>query len=114
MGMYKPKILKNRLFSIHLRHRKDIPSSYIYLILPGTTQQKVHNFDNNSIHVIRNDKEAQAVVIKDLCYVSVYQPTQIQIRNQNSIMISKPGTYIIHTKKGEFTAKRLFETEKNL
>lgn len=84
------------------------------MILPATTQQKVLKFDTASIHVIRNDKEAQAVVIKDLCYISVYHPTHILIEGQNSITISKPGTYIIHTKKGNFVAHKSFIIENNI
>lgn len=106
--MYRPEMLKNKLFSIYLKHRKDMPASYIYLTLPATTQQKVRKFDSSPIHILRNDKEAQAVVIKDLCYVSVYHPTQILIESQNPIVISEPGTYIIHTKKGNFVAHRPF------
>lgn len=108
MGMYKPEMLKNKLFSIYLKHRKDMPASYIYLTLPATTQQKVRKFDSSPIHILRNDKEAQAVVIKDLCYVSVYHPTQILIESQNPIVISEPGTYIIHTQKGNFVAHTPF------
>lgn len=112
MGMYKPEILNDRLFSIYLKHRKDIPASYVYLILPATTRQKVRNFDNKSIHVIRNDKVAQAVVIKDLCYASIYHPTDLLIEGQNPITISEPGTYIIHTKKGKFVADKPFVIKK--
>ena len=108
MGMYKPEILKSNLFSIYLKHRRDMPASYAYLTLPATTQQKVREFDTASIHVIRNDKEAQAVVIKDLCYISVYHSTQILIEGQNPIVISEPGIYIVHTKKGDFVAHRPF------
>lgn len=102
MGMYKPEILKSDLFSIYLKHRKEAAASYVYLILPATTQQKVRKFDSDSIHIIRNDKEAQVVVIKDLCYASVYQPTDVLIEGQSPITISKPGTYIIHTKEKRF------------
>lgn len=112
MGMYKPEILKSSLFSIYLKHRKDVPASYVYLTLPATTQQKVRNFDSEPIHVIRNDKEAQAVVIKDLCYVSVYYPTDILIEGQNPIVISESGTYIIHAKEGKFVAAKPFVIKK--
>ncbi len=114
MGMYKPKLLKNKLFSIYLKHRKDAPASYVYLTLPATTQQKVRNFDSNSIRIIRNDKEAQAVIIKDLCYASVYHPTNISIAGQHPITIQEPGNYIIHTKKGNFVAHRPFIIENNI
>ena len=59
MGMYKPEILKSKLFSVYLKHRKDAPASYVYLTLPATTQQKVRDFDSRSVHIIRNDKKAQ-------------------------------------------------------
>lgn len=108
MGMYKPGILKNKLFSIYLKHRKDVSASYAYLILPSTTRQKIRDFGTESIHVMRNDKEAQAVVINDLCYVSVYHPTNILIEGQNPIAIPEAGTYIIDTKKGEIVAHRPF------
>ena len=56
MGMYKPEILKSKLFSVYLKHRKDAPASYVYLTLPATTQQKVRDFDSRSVHIIRNEK----------------------------------------------------------
>ncbi|MCS2787263.1 hypothetical protein NXW92_06395 [Bacteroides fragilis] len=53
-----------------------MPASYIYLILPATAQQKIRSFNSKSIHIVRNDETAQAVIIKDLCYVSIYQPME--------------------------------------
>ncbi|MBA5650154.1 hypothetical protein H3T19_05235 [Bacteroides fragilis] len=76
MGMYKPETLKSKMFSIYLKHCQNMPASYIYLILPATTQQKARSFNSKSIHIVRNDETAQAVVIKDLCYVSIYQPME--------------------------------------
>ncbi len=108
MGMYKPAILKNKLFSIYLKHRKDVPASYVYLILPGATQEEVRNFDPRSIRILRNDEEAQAVVINDLCYATVYHPTDIAVEGRRPITIREPGTYIIHTEKGEFVARKPF------
>ena len=108
MGMYKPEILKSKLFSVYLKHRKDAPASYVYLTLPATTQQKVRDFDSRSVHIIRNDKKAQAAVINDLCYASVYHPTNLLIDNDNPIAISEPGTYIIHIKKKEIVSHESF------
>ncbi|MCA5592690.1 hypothetical protein K0G17_09940 [Bacteroides fragilis] len=76
MGMYKPERLKSKMFSIYLKHCQNMPASYIYLILPATAQQKVRSFNSKSIHIVRNDETAQAVIIKDLCYVSIYQPME--------------------------------------
>lgn len=112
MGMYKPEILKSNLFSIYLKHHKD-PASYIYLILPATTKQKVIDFDSNSIHIIRNDKEAQAVVIKDLCYVSVYHPTKLSIEGHPPTVISEAGVYIIHMKENKFVTRNPFSLSSN-
>ena len=108
MGMYKPEILKSKLFSVYLKHRKDAPASYVYLTLPATTQQKVRDFDSRSVHIIRNDKKAQAAVINDLCYASVYHPTNLLIDNDNPIAISEPGTYILHIKKKEIVSHESF------
>ncbi|MCE8792811.1 hypothetical protein K0G08_14415 [Bacteroides fragilis] len=108
MGMYKPETLKSKMFSIYLKHCQNMPASYIYLILPATTQQKARSFNSKSIHIVRNDETAQAVVIKDLCYVSIYQPMEIQIDGLRPITLSEPRTYIIHTKKGEFAAASPF------
>ena len=108
MGMYKPEILKSKLFSVYLKHRKDAPASYVYLTLPATTQQKVRDFDSRSVHIIRNDKKAQAAIINDLCYASVYHPTNLLIDNDNPIAISEPGTYIIHIKKKEIVSHESF------
>ena len=108
MGMYQQEILKSKLFSVYLKHRKDAPASYVYLTLPATTQQKVRDFDSRSVHIIRNDKKAQAAVINDLCYASVYHPTNLLIDNDNPIAISEPGTYIIHIKKKEIVSHESF------
>lgn len=110
MGLYKPEIVKNELFTLYLKHRTDVPASYIYLILPASAQQQVSRFDTRSIHVVRNDKEAQAVIIKDLCYVSAYQPTRIQIDKQSPLHIAEPGTYIVRVKDGQFVARKPFSS----
>lgn len=111
MGMYKPETLQGNIFSIYLKHRKDIPASYIYLTLPATTRKHVQNFDTESIRILRNDKEAQAVIIQDLCYASVYQPTRLSLEGGKTIMLSEPGTYIIQTSEGRVVAQQAFETK---
>ena len=47
-------------------------------------------------------------VINDLCYASVYHPTNLLIDNDNPIAISEPGTYIIHIKKKEIVSHESF------
>lgn len=108
MGMYKPEMLSDTIFSIYLKHRKDTPASYIYIVLPSSTRQSIQVFDSNTIQVIRNDKEAQAVVIKDLCYASIYKPTHITVEGQNPIMIAEPGTYIMNIREGKFVSRQPF------
>lgn len=44
MGMYKPEILKSKLFSVYLKHRKDAPASYVYLTLPSHHTTKSARF----------------------------------------------------------------------
>ena len=57
-----------------------MPASYIYLILPATAQQKVRSFNSKSIQqlLVRRTitETAQRIIIKDLCYVSIYQPME--------------------------------------
>lgn len=97
MGMYKPELLENRIFSLYLKHRKDIPASYVYLILPACTQKQVEAFDPNTLQIVRNDKQVQAVKIGTSTYLVAYEETKVDLGNGKSIHLAKPGTYIIHS-----------------
>ncbi len=103
MGMYKPMMLEDEIFSLYIEHRKDQPATYAYLILPGSSKKLTRNFQTDVIRILRNDEKMQAVVIGRLCYVSAYQKTSIELTGMETVSISQPGTYIIDVESGKLT-----------
>lgn len=101
MGMYKPMMLEDEIFSIYIRHRKDKPAGYAYLILPGSSKKQTRDFQTDSIRILQNDEEMQAVIIGEWCYVAAYQESSIKLPEKNEIHIAQPGTYIINIENGE-------------
>lgn len=102
MGMYKPKILKDNLFSIYLKHKTKQPACYIYLVLPNSSPKLVKDFKTNDIQILQNDEKMQVVIIDSLCYVSAYQTGNLKLKNGKNIYIPQAGTYMIDVKSGEF------------
>lgn len=105
MGMYEPMMLEDEIFSIYIKHRKDQPATYAYLILPGSSKKLTQNFDTDSIRVLQNDDSMQAVVIGKLCYVAAYQETSIELTGKEKTHLPQPGTYIIDVESGKFTGE---------
>lgn len=105
MGMYKPVILEDDIFSIYIKHRKDQPATYAYLILPGSSKTRTRNFQADIVRILQNDEKAQAVIIGGLCYVAAYQNTDIELPNQKKIPIPQPGAYIIDAENGKLTGE---------
>lgn len=103
MGMYKPMMLEDEIFSLYIEHRKDQPATYAYLILPGSSKKLTRNFQTDAIRILRNDEKMQAVLIGRLCYVSAYQKTSIELTGMETVSISQPGTYIIDVESGKLT-----------
>ncbi len=95
MGMYRPMILQDEIFSIYIKHRKDQPANYAYLILPGSSKKQTRDFQTDAIRILQNDEKMQAVVIGKLCYVVAYQETSIKLSGKE-IHIAHPGTYIVN------------------
>lgn len=102
MGMYEPKMLEDEIFSIYIKHRKEQPGTYAYLILPGSSQKLTKNFKTDDIRILQNDEKMQAVIIGKLCYVAAYQETNIALAGKEEIHIPQPGTYIIDVESGKF------------
>lgn len=109
MGMYAPVMLEDEIVSIYLKHRKGVPSSYIYMILPNTTQKQVAAFDRNSIQVQRNDAQAQIVIIEGIAYMTIYQDMSVDLGNHTKVQITNPGNYMVNVRSGEFIASAPFE-----
>lgn len=96
MGMYKPQLLNDRMFTLYLKHRKDSPASYGYVILPACTKEKTQRFDTRSIQILRNDGQAQVVVIMETTYLAIYEETEVSLADGTVIKDLKPGTYMIN------------------
>lgn len=108
MGMYKPEMQSDSIFSLYLKHRTDVPASYLYLVLPGKTRQEVADFDCGNIRVIRNDKEVQAVRIGDVCYAATYAPrVELELEGRKTIL-TEPGTCVVDVKTGKVVAENVF------
>ena len=112
MGMYAPKALQDDVFSIYIKHRSGAPSSYKYLLLPGTSKERVRDFDVASIRTVRNDEQVQAVLIGDTCFMALYQKADIVLGNGISVSLTEPGTYIVCASSGQITAVEPFRLTK--
>lgn len=108
MGMYKPEKLADNIFSLYLKHRTDLPASYLYLVLPATSRQEVAEFDCKGIRVLRNDETAQAVIIDELCYVSTYAADMSLDINGRKVSFPEPGNYLVGIGSGNIVAGRPF------
>lgn len=105
MGMYKPMMLEDEIFSIYIKHRKGQPATYAYLILPGSSKKFTRNFETDAIRILQNDDRLQAVVIGKRCYAAAYQETSIELPGKEKVHIPQPGTYIIDVESGKFTGE---------
>ena len=112
MGMYKPKMLENNVFSMYIKHRQGTLSGYEYVLLPATTPEKVKAFDATQFRILRNDEKVQAVVVGDKCFLAIYQKTDIQLGNGITLHIEEPGTYIACIGSGELAAVAPFRQMK--
>lgn len=106
--MYKPEILSSNIFSIYLKHRTDLPASYLYLVLPAKSLQEVADFDYSGIQVVRNDDTMQAVIIKKLCYVSTYTTDMSLDVKGKQVFFSAPGSYLVGVESGTIVVGRPF------
>lgn len=109
MGMYKPAMLENEIFSIYLKHRKDLPATYAYLILPSSTQRRTEKFDTKSIHILQNNPQAQVVIINETAYMTIYQPMNVNLGNNVKVQIASPGNYMVNTRNGEYIESKPFK-----
>lgn len=99
MGMYKPAKLESNIFSLYIKHRKDQPASYVYLVLPGSNANQVKNLRTDDIQILQNNEKIQAVIIDSLCYIAAYQAMDLDLKNGENVHISQPGAYVIKIKK---------------
>lgn len=99
MGMYKPQLIDQEIVSLYIKHRKDCPSTYQYLVLPAKTLKEVMSFKTDQLRVVRNDREVQAVVYDDKCYIAAYRTCRVSLPDQREVVVNTPGLYLIDFKE---------------
>ncbi|KAA6349709.1 Chondroitinase-AC [termite gut metagenome] len=98
MQTYRPADVEGEVISLYLNHGINPQGdTYQYLILPAATKEKTEQFDVSSLHVIQNDKIAQAMASeKDNTYwVVAYEPVRIRLSENMDFDVETPGLYMI-------------------
>lgn len=105
MQMYRPKDVEGDVVSIYLEHGvSPQKSTYQYLMLPTTNQEKTKLFDLSAIQLIRNDEVAQAVYTKknSTWWITAYRPLKITLTSGCPLEILTPGIYMLQETKGKY------------
>ena len=55
MGSYIPQTVEGEVVSLYIRHLKEVPATYQYLILPASSADRTATFRTDDIRVLRND-----------------------------------------------------------
>ena len=101
MQMYPAaKEAEGEVVQLYLQHgRKPRNASYQYLILPDTDRDKVAGFDLHAVNVLRNDRVAQAVALKDgSCWIAAREAVSLTLPGGTEVRIETPGVYRISPK----------------
>lgn len=100
MGSYTPQTVEGEVVSLYIRHSKDVPASYQYLILPASSAERTASFRTDDIRVLRNDEAMQAVAINTSYYITAYQEGSIRLAADLALEIKTPGIYMVKEKAG--------------
>lgn len=105
MQTYSDKKSSGSVFSIYMTHgTAPYNASYQYIIMPEATAATLKSFNPDSYKVIRNDKEVQAVMHNDVCWVSVKSPSELKVSSGADMNFLTPGLYRISLKDGGVTS----------
>lgn len=105
MQTYSDKKSSGSVFSIYMTHgTAPDDASYQYIIMPEATAAMLKSFNPDSYKVIRNDKEVQAVMHNDVCWVSVKSPSELKVSSGADMNFLTPGLYRISLKDGGVTS----------
>lgn len=105
MQTYSDKKSSGSVFSIYMTHgTAPDNASYQYIIMPEATAAMLKSFNPDSYKVIRNDKEVQAVMHNDVCWVSVKSPSELKVSSGADMNFLTPGLYRISLKDGRVTS----------
>lgn len=101
MQTYSDKKASGRVFSVYVSHgTAPCNASYQYIILPEITIEKLKSFNPKSYKIIRNNKEIQAVMHNDVCWVSVKVPSVMKVSSLANVNFLTPGLYRLSLKDG--------------
>ena len=100
MGSYTPQTVEGEVISLYIRHQKQAPASYQYLILPASTAERTASFRTEDIRILRNDASMQAVAIPGSYYITAYEEGTIRLATDLSLEVKTPGIYKIEEKDG--------------
>lgn len=107
MGMYRPETVRGETVSLHLRHGlRPQQGQYVYLVFPDAARDAVGRFKTNTVKVVRNDKDVQALSFpREKCYwVAVYASGNVEI-GKKSFVADAPGIYYLKEKKGHLSVE---------
>lgn len=100
MGSYTPQTVEGEVISLYIRHQKQAPASYQYLVLPASSAERTASFRTEDIRILRNDASIQAVAIPGYYYITAYEEGTIRLAVDLSLEIKTPGIYKIEEKDG--------------
>ena len=100
MGSYTPQQVEGEVVSLYIRHPKESPASYQYLILPAVSAERTASFSTDNIHLLCNDEAMQAVEIGHCFYITAYQKGKIRLADNLLLEIQTPGIYMLSTENG--------------
>lgn len=102
MQMYPEDIVSGNVFSIYLNHGKNPKNaSYSYMIIPGADSDLLKNFNCNTFHILRNDRDIQSVEHNGVCWASVKNPSALDLSAQTSVNFLTAGLYRIEMHNGK-------------
>lgn len=100
MGSYIPQTVEGEVVSLYIRHPKELPATYQYLILPASSADRTATFRTDDIRVLRNDEAMQAVAAGNRFYVTAYQEGTIRLSDDITLVVHTPGIYMLSPENG--------------
>lgn len=100
MGSYTPRTVEGEVVSLHIRHRKEAPATYQYLILPATSAERTAAFPANDVRILRNDEAMQAVAADGRYYITAYEKGSVRLSARLMLEVITPGIYMLEENAG--------------
>lgn len=102
MGSYTPRTVDGEVVSLHIRHPKEAPATYQYLILPATSAERTAAFPADDVRILRNDDAMQAVAADGRYYITAYEKGSVRLSDRLLLEVVTPGMYMLEENEGRF------------